>query len=145
MEPVLFRVLDPKAIVPKRANADDAGLDLASIESVRLPAQGGRAIVRTGLAVELPTGTAGLVVPRSGLAAKHGVTVTNAPGLIDEGYRGEIKVVLMNTDPSDEYLVCEGDRVAQLLVVEVVQRDVEVVSTLSDSQRGEGGFGHSGK
>ncbi len=136
------RRLDPRAVLPARAHAGDAGLDLRALEPVTL-APGERARVRTGLAVALPPGHAGLVLPRSGLADRHGVTVVNAPGLIDEGYRGEVQVLLLNTDRSATFIAGAGDRIAQLVVVAVPAVDV-VEGDLDGTSRGTGGFGSSG-
>ena len=138
--------LDPDLPVPAYARAGDAGADLVAREDVILAAGGGRAMVPTGVAVAIPDGHAGLVLPRSGLAMRHGVTVLNAPGLVDAGYRGELNVVLVNTDPTDDYAVRRGDRIAQLVVVAVEQVAVQVVEDeLPASERGAGGFGHSGR
>jgi len=136
--------LDPDLPLPAYARPGDAGADLLARDDVVLAAGGGRALVPTGVAVAIPEGHAGLVLPRSGLALRHGVTVLNAPGLVDAGYRGELKVLLVNTDPSDDYVVSRGDRVAQLVVVAVEQVGVTVVDGLPASERGQGGFGHSG-
>ena len=136
-------LLDARAAVPARAHDDDAGLDLVAIEALEL-GPGERGSVGTGLAIELPEGHAGLVVPRSGLAARHGVTVLNAPGLIDAGYRGEVRVLLVNTDRSAPYRVEPGDRVAQLVVVPVSTALPVLAERLGDSARGEGGFGSTG-
>jgi dUTP pyrophosphatase len=137
-------LLDERAVLPARGHAGDAGLDLVSVEAVDLP-PGGRARVRTGIAIELPPGHAGLVVPRSGLAARHGVTVLNAPGLIDAGYRGEVAVLLVNTDPEAGYRVEPGDRIAQLVVVPVALPEPEPAAALTATARGEGGFGSTGR
>ncbi len=136
------RRLDPRAVLPARAHPGDAGLDLRALEPVTL-APGARAKVRTGLAVALPPGHAGLVLPRSGLAARHGVTVVNAPGLVDEGYRGELQVLLLNTDPAEPFSAAAGDRIAQLVVVALPAVEV-VEGDLDDTARGQGGFGSSG-
>lgn len=136
--------LDPDLELPTYAHEGDAGLDLRAREDVLVPAAGGRALVPTGIAVALPRGYAGFVLPRSGLALKHGVTVVNSPGLIDCAYRGEIKVVLLNTDPQSAYHVTRGDRIAQLVVQRVADVEWAEVSTLDDHDRG-GGFGHSGR
>jgi len=136
--------LDPELALPAYAHEGDAGLDLVAREAAVVPAGGGRVLVPTGIAVAIPPGYCGLVLPRSGLAAKHGVTVANAPGLIDAGYRGEIKCILLNTDPTDDYAVQRGDRIAQLLIQRfesIVWREVE---SLDGFDRG-GGFGHSGR
>lgn len=137
------RRLHPDAVVPARAHPGDAGLDLVAIAPYDLP-PGGRAAVATGLAVAIPEGCAGLVVPRSGLARRHGVTVANAPGLIDSGYRGELLVLLVNHG-DDPHTVAPGDRVAQLVLVPVAALTPTVVDELPDSDgRGEGGFGSTG-
>lgn len=138
------RRLRPDAVLPSLAHAGDAGLDLHALEAVTLP-PGTRATVRTGLAIELPPGHAGLVVPRSGLAARHGVSVVNAPGLVDAGYRGELKVLLLNTDPVEAVRLDAGDRIAQLVVVAVAAAEPVEVAELGASARGEGGFGSSGR
>jgi dUTP pyrophosphatase len=138
------RRLDPAAILPRRAHPGDAGLDLFALEACVL-APGERAMVRTGVAIELPEGHAGLVVPRSGLAAKHGISVVNAPGLIDAGYRGEIKVLLLNTDREQPFEVFPGERIAQLVVTPVATPEVVEAAELAESARGAGGFGSSGR
>jgi dUTP pyrophosphatase len=135
--------LDPRARLPSRAYPHDAGVDLYALEPRRL-APGGRGSVRTGIAVEIPAGQAGLVLPRSGLAERHGIALVNAPGLIDSGYRGELRVLLLNTDPVEPFEVSEGDRIAQLVVVRVESPELELVEELGDSERGDGGFGSSG-
>jgi len=137
--------LDPGLSLPAYANAGDAGLDLLASEGVVLRAGGGRALVPTGIAVAIPEGHAGFVQPRSGLALKHGVTCLNTPGLIDCGYRDELKVLLVNTDPSDDYEVHRGDRIAQLVVQRVEQAELVVVDDLGPSPRGTGGFGSTGR
>ena len=131
------------AVVPQRAHAGDAGLDLSACERVEL-APGERALVGTGLAVAIPTGYAGYVQPRSGLAAKHGITIVNTPGLVDSGYRGELKVILHNTDRREAFVVEAGMRIAQLVLLEVPPVDPVVVHELPSSERGERGFGSSG-
>ena len=138
------RRLDPRAVMPARAHEGDAGLDLCSIEPVKL-GPGERARVRTGLAIELPPGHAGFVLPRSGLAARHGVALVNAPGLIDEGYRGELQVLLLNTDREATVAIEAGDRIAQLVIVPVAHAAAVEVDTLNEAQRGAGGFGSSGR
>jgi len=138
-----FTRLDPRARLPTRAHPGDAGLDLRAVEAVTL-APGARASVSTGLAVEIPDGQAGLVLPRSGLAARHGVTIVNAPGLIDSGYRGELRVLLLNTDPQAPFAVQAGDRIAQLVLVVIEAPEPVEVRSLTDSARGVGGFGSSG-
>jgi dUTP pyrophosphatase len=130
------------AALPTRAYEGDAGLDLAACERVELGA-GERAVVSTGLAVAIPDGHAGFVQPRSGLAARHGIAVLNSPGLIDAGYRGELKVVLLNTDRNEPFVVEPGMRIAQLVIVPVVVLEPEEVTELPPSDRGEKGFGSS--
>ncbi|HEY2325847.1 MAG TPA: dUTP diphosphatase [Gaiellaceae bacterium] len=136
------RRLRPDAIVPVRAYDGDAGLDLSSCEHVEL-APGERALVATGLAVAIPQGYAGFVQPRSGLAAKHGISIVNTPGLIDSGYRGELKVTLINTDRAESFVVEPGMRIAQLVVVPVASLEPVEVDELPDTERGERGFGSS--
>jgi len=138
------RRLDPAAVLPARAHDGDAGLDLRALERTTL-APGARAMVRTGLAVELPPGHAGLVLPRSGLAARHGIALVNAPGLIDAGFRGELQVLLLNTDREAAFSVAPGDRIAQLVVVAVAAPEPVEVEELAGSTRGAGGFGSSGR
>jgi dUTP pyrophosphatase len=130
------------ARLPERAYAGDAGLDLAACERVDL-APGERAVVPTGIAVAIPEGFAGFVQPRSGLAARHGIAVVNSPGLIDSGYRGEIRVVLLNTDPERAFVAEAGDRIAQLVVVPIPELDLVEVDELPPSERGVRGFGSS--
>ena len=137
--------LDGDLALPAYARAGDAAVDLVARDDVLLAAGGGRAVVPTGVAVAIPVGYAGLVLPRSGLAAGHGVTLLNAPGLIDSGYRGELRVVLVNTDPDADYQVSRGDRVAQLLVQAVEAVAFTPVDVLPASERGSGGFGHTGR
>ena len=137
--------LDPELPLPAYARAGDAGADLVAREGVVLKAGGGRAMVPTGVAVAIPVGYAGLVLPRSGLAARHGVAVVNSPGLVDAGYRGELNVLLLNTDPDSDYEVHRGDRIAQLVIVAVETVGFDVVDELPASERGSGGFGHSGR
>lgn len=131
------------ADVPAYAHPGDAGADLVSAEAVRLE-PGQRALVGTGVRIALPDGFAAFVVPRSGLAAKHGITVVNSPGTVDAGYRGEIKVTLLNTDTSEPYAIEPGDRIAQLIVMPVTRARFIPVETLPESVRGEGGFGSTG-
>src|ERR1700760_3060921 len=140
---VLVNRLDPAVPLPAYARTGDAGADLAAAEDVDL-APGERAVVRTGIAVALPEGYAGFVHPRSGLAARHGVTLVNAPGTIDAGYRGEIKVILLNTDTSRPVALRRGDRVAQLVVQRVENVTFREVAALPESVRGDGGFGSTG-
>jgi dUTP pyrophosphatase len=130
--------------VPTRAHEGDAGLDLHAAEAASL-GPGERASVGTGIAVEIPPGHAGLVLPRSGLAAKHGIALVNAPGLIDSGYRGEVRVLLLNTDRSEAFEIEPGDRIAQLLVVPFTPAEPLEARELAASARGEGGFGSSGR
>jgi dUTP pyrophosphatase len=134
--------LRPDAVLPNRAYSGDAGLDLVSCERVTL-APGERASVATGLAVAIPEGHAGFVQPRSGLAARNGITIVNTPGLIDEGYRGEILVILLNTAADEAFTVEPGMRIAQLVVVPVATPELEEVDELPGSERGERGFGSS--
>ena len=134
--------LRPEAVVPARAYAGDAGLDLAACERFEL-GPGERAVVGTGLAVAIPEGYAGFVQPRSGLASRHGISVVNAPGLIDSGYRGEVRVVLLNTDRAETFVVEPGMRVAQLVVLEVPQLELVETEELPESERGVRGFGSS--
>jgi dUTP pyrophosphatase len=139
-----FARLSEKATLPTRANEGDAGLDLYAAEPAHL-GPGERWSIPTGVAVEIPEGHAGLVLPRSGLARKHGISLVNSPGLIDAGYRGEIKVLLLNTDPAEVYRVEPGDRIAQLLVVEIAAPEPVEATELAESARGDGGFGSSGR
>jgi dUTP pyrophosphatase len=131
------------AVLPSRARLGDAGLDLTACEGATL-APGERAAVGTGVAVEIPEGHAGLVVPRSGFALRHGLSLVNTPGVIDAGYRGEVRVVLLNTDREHAFTVEPGMRIAQLLVVPAIAVDVVEVGELTASERGTGGFGSSG-
>lgn len=137
--------LDPDLPLPSYARVGDAGADLVARETVVIAAGGGRALVPTGVAVAIPAGYAGFVLPRSGLALRHGITCLNTPGLIDSGYRDELRVVLVNTDPSTPYTVERGDRIAQLVVQRVATCSFSVVDALAPSERGTGGFGHSGR
>jgi len=137
------RRLDARARLPTRAYPGDAGLDLYALEDAVLE-PGERAAVPTGIAVEIPEGQAGLVLPRSGLAARHGIALVNAPGLIDAGYRGELRVLLLNTDRAARFAISAGDRIAQLVLVRVETSAVEEVGELAVSERGAGGFGSSG-
>ena len=139
-----FKLLDDAARVPTRANPFDPGLPLSAPEAPTAEPGGGRAAVGTGLAVEIPPGHGGLVLPRSGLAARRGIALANAPGLIDPGYRGELRVLLLNTDPGEPYEVEPGDRIAQLLVVALAEPDPVTVAELSGAARGDRGFGSSG-
>ena len=139
--------LDPDLPMPSYAHEGDAGADLYAREDAVLAPGGGRALVPTGVALALPPGYAGFVQPRSGLALRHGVTCLNTPGLIDAGYRDELRVLLVNTDPVAAYEVHRGDRIAQLVVQSVEQAKFAEVTqgTLPDSSRGLGGFGHTGR
>lgn len=136
--------LDADLPLPRTAHAGDAGADLHARHDAMIPAAGGRVLMPTGIAVAIPLGWAGFVLPRSGLALHHGVTVVNAPGLIDAHYRGELMVVLLNTDPTRPYHVHRGDRVAQLVIQKVDDVTWREVDALDDNDRG-GGFGHSGR
>jgi dUTP pyrophosphatase len=144
---VVLHQLDEELPVPRYAHEGDAGVDLYAREPVRLRCGGGRALVPTGIVVEIPEGFAGLVLPRSGLALRHGVTCLNTPGLVDSGYRGELSCLLVNTDPDADYEVGRADRVAQLVImaVESVAFSVVGAASLSATERGAGGFGHSGR
>jgi dUTP pyrophosphatase len=132
------------ATVPTRAHAGDAGLDLYACEAAHL-GPGERWSVGTGVAVEIPEGNAGMVLPRSGIARDHGIALVNSPGLIDAGYRGEVRVLLLNTDPAETFRIVPGDRIAQLVVVPVGLPEPIEVGSLGESSRGEGGFGSSGR
>jgi dUTP pyrophosphatase len=138
------RRIDPDLDLPAYARPGDAGADLVAREDAVLEPGGGRAVVGTGMAVAIPEGYAGFVQPRSGLAARHGVTCLNTPGLIDSGYRDEVKVILVNTDPNEKYEVRRGDRIAQLVIQAVESADFEEVDELASSER-HGGLGHSGR
>ncbi len=137
--------LDPDLALPAYARPGDAGADLVAREDVALAAAGGRALVPTGVAIAIPVGWAGFVLPRSGLALRHGVTCLNTPGLIDAGYRDELRVLLVNTDPTAAYQVRRGDRIAQLVLMRVEEARFGVVDDLPPSERGGGGFGHTGR
>lgn len=137
--------LDPDLPLPAYAHEGDAGADLRARTDVLLPAGGGRALVPTGIALALPAGHAGFVQPRSGLALRHGVTCLNTPGLIDCGYRDELKVLLVNLDPAEDYQVTRGDRIAQLVIQAVERAWFAPVDTLADTSRAGGGFGSTGR
>ena len=137
--------LDPDLPLPSYARAGDAGADLVARDGAVLDPGGGRALVPTGIAIALPAGYAGFVQPRSGLAAKHGVTCLNTPGLIDAGYRDEVRVLLVNTDPATPYKIERGDRIAQLVIQRVEEATFVPVDELPSSDRGTGGFGHTGR
>ena len=139
-----FARLSDDAVLPTRAHEGDAGLDLYAAEPAHL-GPGERWSVPTGVAVEIPDGHAGLVLPRSGLAREHGIALVNSPGLIDSGYRGEIRVLLLNTDPAEVFRVQPGDRIAQLVLVAVPSAEPVEAEALAQSSRGEGGFGSSGR
>ncbi|NND74238.1 MAG: dUTP diphosphatase [Ilumatobacter sp.] len=141
--PVPIVRLDPELPLPTYAHEGDAGLDLHATDGAVLAAGGGRALVPTGISIAIPIGYGGFVLPRSGLALKHGISVVNAPGLIDAAYRGEIKVILVNTDPDADYEITRGDRVAQLVIQRVESVEWDVRDSLEGLDRG-GGFGHSG-
>lgn len=147
--PVVLQVplvqLDPDLPLPSYATPGDAGLDLRAREGVTIAAGGGRALVPCGVAIAIPDGHAGFIQPRSGLALKHGITCLNTPGLIDCGYRGELKVLLVNTDPTEDFEIVRGERIAQLVVQRVEHVAFHVVEALDGSHRGEGGFGHTGR
>jgi len=136
--------IDPPEL-PRIAKPGDAGVDLRSSIDITIPPGGHRALVPTGIAIAIPEGYAGFVQPRSGLALKHGVTCLNTPGLIDSGYRGELKVLLINTDPSEPFEITRGERIAQLVIQAVVEPVFVEVESLEDSERGVGGFGHTGR
>ena len=137
--------LDSDVALPSYAKPGDAGADLVANEDVTLAPGGGRALIGTGIAIAIPRGYAGFVQPRSGLALRHGVTCLNTPGLIDSGYRDELKVLLINTDPSEPYEVQRGDRIAQLVIQSVEEVIWEEAEQLDETERGQGGFGHSGR
>ncbi|MDQ3648153.1 MAG: dUTP diphosphatase [Actinomycetota bacterium] len=141
---LLYRRLSPAARVPARAHDGDAGFDLHAAEAASLE-PGARASVGTGLAVAIPEGVAGLVLARSGLAARHGIALVNAPGLIDAGYRGEVRVLVLNTDREAAFEISEGDRIAQLVLVRAEAPELEEAEDLSETARGSGGFGSSGR
>lgn len=137
--------LDPDLDLPRYARAGDAGLDLVARSTSTVAPRGGRVLVPTGIAVAIPLGYAGFVLPRSGMALRHGVTLANSPGLIDAGYRDELAVILLNTDPSEPFTVRRGDRIAQLVIQAVANVTLSTVDSLGESERGAGGFGHSGR
>jgi len=144
MAELQIRRLDPDLPLPARAHPGDAGLDLFAAEEVVLK-PGERASVPTGIAVAIPDGHAGFLLPRSGLAARHGLSIVNAPGLIDAGYRGEVRVLVVNLDPSEPIELARGERIAQLVVQRIEEVAVVEVEELSSSARGEGGFGSTGR
>ena len=140
----IVRLVDG-AVFPLYAKDGDAGADLVAAEAVTLEPRGGRALISTGIAIAIPDGYAGFVQPRSGLAFKYGITCLNTPGLIDSGYRGELKVLLINTDPENSFQVTKGERIAQLVIQRVESCLFTEVETLDDSERGQGGFGSTGR
>ena len=140
----IIRLIDD-ATIPIYAKSGDAGADLVAAESVVLDPGGGIALISTGVAIAIPKGFAGFVQPRSGLALKHGITCLNTPGLIDSGYRGELKVLLINTDPNETFEINKGERIAQLVIQKVEECNFQEVEELPDSERGETGFGSSGR
>jgi dUTP pyrophosphatase len=137
-------LLEEGAQLPTRAHDGDAGLDLYAREAAHL-GPGERWSIGTGIAVEIPEGHAGLVLPRSGLARKHGIALVNSPGLIDAGYRGEVRVLLLNTDPAEVFRIEPGDRIAQLVLAPIALAEPVEVEALAESARGDGGFGSSGR
>ena len=144
MVEIAIRQLDPELPVPVLAHGGDAAVDLYARQNVIIPPAGGRVLVPTGIAIAIPDGYVGLVVPRSGLAIKHGVTLVNTPGVIDSGYRDELQVVMINTDSTISYSVKRGDRIAQLLIQRAETVTWKIVAELDSNDRG-GGFGHSGR
>jgi dUTP pyrophosphatase len=143
MEELQFTRLNDRATLPTRAHDGDAGLDLYAAESARI-GPGQRVSVGTGLAVAIPVGLVGLVVPRSGLALKHGIALVNSPGVIDSGYRGELRVLLLNTDSTSEFRLAAGDRIAQILLLPIATATPLEADALDTTARGAGGFGSSG-
>lgn len=139
-----YRLLSDAARAPAQAQDGDAGYDLCASEAATLD-PGDRASVGTGIALEIPDGHGGLVLPRSGLAARHGISLVNSPGLIDCGYRGEVRILLLNTDRAERFTIAAGERIAQLVVVRAEALELEQAAQLADSARGEGGFGSSGR
>lgn len=137
--------LDPDLPLPDYAKPGDAGIDLRASDDVMIAAGGHRALVPTGLAIAIPRGFAGFIQPRSGLALEHGITCLNTPGLIDADYRGELKVLLVNTDPHEDFEVTRGERIAQLVIQAVEHVGFLEVATLDHTDRGAGGFGHTGR
>src|SRR5262249_54842061 len=136
--------LSDEAQLPRRAHDGDAGVDLCAAEAAHI-GPGERWSIGTGIAIEVPDGHAGLVLPRSGLAREHGIAIVNSPGLIDAGYRGEVRVLLLNTDPAETFRVAVGDRIAQLVIAPIAAADVVEAEALSETARGDGGFGSSGR
>lgn len=144
MVQIPIQILDEELQPPRYARPGDAGADLVAAVDMTIPARGGRVMVPTGIALALPDGYVGLVHPRSGLAVKHGVTTLNSPGTIDSGYRGQVHVILVNTDPDSDFDVKRGDRIAQLVVQKFETAEWVVVDELEETERGAGGFGHTG-
>jgi dUTP pyrophosphatase len=142
---IRIRRIDPDVKLPERRHPGDAGYDLFARSEVRLAPGGGRALVPTGIAIAIPEGWAGFVQPRSGLALRHGVTCLNTPGLIDSGYRDEISVLLLNTDPRQAFDIAPGDRIAQLVIQRVYDIEWDEVELLDDTARGTGGWGSTGR
>ena len=140
---IRIKKLTEEAIIPQYANDGDAGLDVCSIDDIEIN-PGERKFIHTGLAIEIPEGFAGFMQPRSGLAIKHGISIVNTPGLIDSGYRGELKIILINTDKNELFHINKGDRIAQLVIQEVPHVNLIEVDDLNTSKRGEKGFGSSG-
>jgi len=138
------QLLSDSATLPTRAHEGDAGLDLYAAEAAHI-GPGERWQVATGIAVEIPDGHAGMVLPRSGLARRNGISLVNAPGLIDSGYRGELKVLLLNNDPAEVFRISPGDRIAQLVITPVVSAEPVQAEVLTETERGEGGFGSTGR
>lgn len=138
-------VLDPELPLPSYARPGDGGADLVARVDAVVQAGGGRTLVPTGVRLAIPEGYAGFVQPRSGLALRHGVTLANSPGLIDSGYRDEVAVIVINTDPKDDFKIHRGDRIAQLVIQRVEQANFTLAEELPDSERGLGGFGHTGR
>jgi dUTP diphosphatase len=144
MVQIKLKQLDSSLELPRLAHPGDAGMDLRASGNFEIPAGGGRVAVPTGIAIALPSGFVGLVVPRSGLALRHGISLVNTPGIVDSGYRGELKVIVINTDPTENFLVAHGDRIAQLVVQRCEAVEIAVTDDLDGSVRGDGGFGSSG-
>ena len=144
MPDVPIKLLHPDAVLPAFAHPGDAGADLVACEEITIAPGGGRAVVGTGIAMAIPDGYAGFVLPRSGLALRHGITCLNTPGLIDAGYRDEVRIILVNTDPTEPYTVRPGDRIAQLVIQPVERSIFTATEELSESARGLGGFGSTG-
>ncbi|MFV1990845.1 MAG: dUTP diphosphatase [Acidimicrobiales bacterium] len=139
-----LKQLDPTLELPRYAKPGDAGMDLRASGDFEIPPAGGRAVIPTGIAIAVPEGYLAIVVPRSGLALRHGISLVNTPGIIDSGYRGELQVIVINTDPVKAFFVKHGDRIAQMVVQRYESVEVELVDDLDVSVRGSGGFGSSG-